>query len=141
MNANVVHIPVDLPVLERLRSFRADPAESWSELLERLTTRLETTTRELMDRQSRDRVKGMTCKGVFFPLGTLMRARVNFKTVHGVVHRQAIYVDGERHYSVSGAIGGAVGYQINGWKQWECRRPDDNKWVPIDRLRREARRG
>ncbi len=142
INGNVAYIPVEADVLPRLLEVRQHPAEAWSDLLQRLLLGFKPEAPGNRDKpkEAEERAKGMWTDGLFFPLGTLMHATASGKQVYGVVRRHAIWVNGKPYWSVSSALKAVVGYEINGWRYWECMRPDENEWVSIDRLRREAHR-
>jgi len=74
-------------------------------------------------------------KGVSFPAGTEFRARHGDRWHYGKVEDGALVAGKERYHSPSGAARAITGYTANGWKFWECRRPGEGSWTPIDALR------
>ena len=74
-------------------------------------------------------------KEVSFPAGTEFRARHGDRWHYAKVADGALVAGGERYHSPSGAARAITGYTANGWKFWECRRPGETSWTPIDVLR------
>jgi len=74
-------------------------------------------------------------KGVSFPAGTEFRARHRDRWHYAKVADGALVAGKERYHSPSGAARAITGYTANGWKFWECRRPGETSWTPIDALR------
>jgi hypothetical protein len=74
-------------------------------------------------------------KGVSFPEGTEFRARHGDRWHHAKVEDGALVAGKGRYHSPSGAARAITGYTANGWKFWECRRPGEASWTPIDALR------
>jgi hypothetical protein len=84
--------------------------------------------------------KSLIFKGVEFPHGTLFRATYKGQTRTATV-KDGIWVDdkGEAASSPSQAAYYITGSSVNGWRFWECRRPNDTKWISIDELRGQVR--
>ncbi|HUT21652.1 MAG TPA: winged helix-turn-helix domain-containing protein [Anaerolineae bacterium] len=74
-------------------------------------------------------------KEVSFPAGTEFRARHGDRWHYAKVADGALVAGRERYHSPSGAARAITGYTANGWKFWECRRPGETSWTPIDALR------
>ncbi len=75
-------------------------------------------------------------KGVTFPHGTGFRATYKGQVYRAEVKEGALVYKGERYTSPSPAAMKVTGTQINGWRFWECKMPDSERWVPISRLRK-----
>jgi len=72
---------------------------------------------------------------VFFPEGTKFRAFHKGKKYEGQVYSGALSLNGKRFNSPSGAAVFVTGNSVNGWRFWECKRPNDITWRSIDSLR------
>ena|SRR5262245_56410920 len=79
---------------------------------------------------------GATFKGVFFPDGTQFRATYKGRTytaeIKGGAWRDS---EGTLRTSPSEAAVKITGKNWNGWRFWQCKRPEDQSWRPIDDLR------
>ena len=76
-----------------------------------------------------------TSQGVTLPNGTQFRMRYRGQDHFGFMHRGRFYIDGEYASSPSGAAKRVAGENLNGWKYWHVRRPEDDVWRPLWRLR------
>jgi hypothetical protein len=80
-------------------------------------------------------------KGVTLPAGTELRMTYNGRTHTGVVSGGVWQISGASYTSPSRASAalarsreGAT-VSLNGWTQWEVRKPGSNRWVLLDSLR------
>jgi hypothetical protein len=80
-------------------------------------------------------------KGVMLPAGTELRMTYNGRTHTGVVAGGAWQISGASYTSPSSAADAlarsrdGTPVSLNGWTQWEVRKPGSNKWVLLDSLR------
>lgn len=74
-------------------------------------------------------------KGTSFPAGTEFRGRSKGRMYSARVEEGALVMNGQRYDSPSHAAAAIAGYNINGWKFWECRVPG-GEWRPILSLRK-----
>ena len=80
-------------------------------------------------------------KGVTLPHGTKLQMEYRGRQYKGEIHNGRWLVEGERFGSPSKAAGGVVltkdgkHPQINGWIYWHVKRPGDEEWIPINKLR------
>jgi hypothetical protein len=80
-------------------------------------------------------------KGVVLPAGTELRMTYNGRTHTGVVAGGAWQISGASYTSPSSAADALARSRdgkpvsLNGWTQWEVRKPGSNKWVLLDSLR------
>ena len=81
--------------------------------------------------------QSLVAKGVSFPPGTEFRAQYHGVTYTGVIQDGALFLDGKKFYSPSAAaVHVAKGISTNGWAFWDCKRPGDKDFTPINRLRK-----
>ena len=117
-------IEIDFDVFKALTNRRASEATTYNDVL-----------RELLDlpspadQQTHDRTEGCTMQGVFFPEGT------QFQVVYkGSVHRAQInggrWVgdDGRARRSPSDAAVAITKNNVNGWRFWSFKRPQDSSF-------------
>jgi hypothetical protein len=128
-------IEVDFDVYKQLTWERQTEAEDYNAVLRRLlklppkATNTETT--------SISSGQPLVVKGVTFPAGTEFRAKYHGATYTAMVQDGALLIDGKKFYSPSpAAMYVAKGISTNGWAFWECKRPGDKNFTPIDRLRK-----
>lgn len=74
-------------------------------------------------------------KSVVFPHGTKFKAEYKGKIYIAEVDNGAIVYNGQRHTSPSSAAIAITDTNVNGWIFWECRRPGESNWTPINKLR------
>jgi hypothetical protein len=78
---------------------------------------------------------GCSYKGVELPEGTQFRANYKGQVVTGEIKNGA-WVDARgTHTSPSAAAHAVTGSGINGWWFWQCKRPTDLEWAPLDHIR------
>jgi hypothetical protein len=78
---------------------------------------------------------GCIFKGVFFPNGTQFRANYKGRIYAAKIEDGALVQDGEERNSPSEAAYSITKSAVNGWRFWECKRPQDTRWQLIDTLR------
>ncbi len=80
-------------------------------------------------------------EGVELPHGTKLRMKYGPCEYTGVIHNGHWLVEGREYGSPSGAAGGVAVTKkgqkthLDGWIYWEVKRPFDQGWVVINRLR------
>lgn len=73
--------------------------------------------------------------GITLPEGTELRASVRGRNFEASVQRGLVVFDNRGYKTPSAAGKAANGYETNGWKLWEFKRPGDSGWLLLDRLR------
>ena len=80
-------------------------------------------------------------KGVTLPAGTELRMTYNGRTHTGVVAGGAWQISGATYSSPSSAADALARSRegkrvsLNGWTQWEVKKPGSHRWVVLDSLR------
>jgi hypothetical protein len=75
-------------------------------------------------------------KGVRFPAGTEFRARHAGRTINAQVQSGGLVLGDKLYHSPSHAASdGVTGYNVNGWRFWECRLPGQTAWALIQQYR------
>ena len=83
-------------------------------------------------------------KGVSLPAGTQLRMTYNGQTEYAEIRSGAWWIGNKRFFSPSGAAGAVARTKrgsttkLTGWRYWEVKRPGDQEWIPISRLRNLA---
>ena len=79
---------------------------------------------------------GVWFSNVYFPNGTMFRATYKGKTYRARVHNsQWIDEFGIQRSSPSDAASAISGTNVNGWRFWFVRRPQDEDWQRMDALK------
>ena len=74
--------------------------------------------------------------GVPLPDGTQLRMNYHGRMHYAYMHNARFCVSGKYADSPSGAACLiASGKHLNGWDYWSARRPDDEDWIPLWKLR------
>jgi predicted CopG family antitoxin len=125
-------------VITRLLDFRDfHDANSETKIAKQANVKPETI---LQPQISTDRVEfgpnDWVTKNVCFPEGTDFRGEHEGAYHFAKVQRGALYYDGQRFESASRAAIQVRKYSENGWRFWQCKRPTDKDWIPINALRR-----
>lgn len=85
---------------------------------------------------------GWSGKGVSLPNGTKLRMSYNGQTHTGEIKHGAWHVGGAIYRTPSAAAGGVARTKkgmpvtLDGWEYWDVQRPDSNRWVRVDTLRK-----
>jgi hypothetical protein len=80
-------------------------------------------------------------KGVVLPAGTELRMTYNGRTHVGIVAGGTWQISGASYTSPSSAADALARSRdgkpvsLNGWTQWEVRKPEAKKWILLDKLR------
>jgi hypothetical protein len=79
---------------------------------------------------------GVWFSNVYFPNGTVFRATYKGKTYRARI-QQSQWIDefGQIRSSPSDAAGAISGTNVNGWRFWFVRRPQDEDWQRMDALK------
>ncbi|MGP1256757.1 MAG: hypothetical protein ACTS10_20225 [Kiloniellales bacterium] len=128
-------IDIDLDVHKRIELEKRSFSESDNEVLRRLLGI--DSTQSLIGR-------AWSGKGVSLPHGTEIQMEYNGRQHQGRIDEGNWLVEGNSFSSPSAAAGGVALTKagnhpsLDGWMYWHVKRPDDNKWVPLKRLRQQA---
>ena len=134
-------IDVDLDLHRLIESRRGSFADTPNDVLRRLLGLAQ------LDEPEVDMASGggaWSGKGVSLPAGTQLRMSYNGQTGYAAIRSGAWWVGNKRFFSPSGAASAVArtkqGFttKLPGWRYWEVKRPSDQEWVPISRLRSHA---
>jgi hypothetical protein len=84
----------------------------------------------------------MVWKGVELPNGTKLRMSYNGQTHTGEIVQGAWHVGGAIYRTPSAAAEGVdrtkkgAPVSLDGWEYWETQKPDGDRWIRIDSLRK-----
>ena len=87
-------------------------------------------------------IGGWSGKGVTLPAATQVRMEYRGERHYGEIRDGGWVVNGQRYTSPSNAAGRVATTKagtkpsLNGWNYWYVKRPGDDDWIPIFRLRR-----
>ena len=125
-------IDVDFEVYKALTIRREKEEMTYNDVLRQLLSLGAQTKAETVAETS----GGLIYKGAEFPEGTQFRATYKGQTYSGAI-KGGVWLDekGKIQNSPSEAAYSITGNHVNGWRFWECRRPSDTNWRPIDSLR------
>lgn len=132
-------IDVDFEVFKALTALRETEQMTENDVLRGLLG-LEDKSNQLSDMEEIDKVVqqllgSWSVKDVTFPVGTQFRAQYKGSLHFGVVEDGALVVDGVSCKSPSGAAKQITNTQVDGWKFWECKFPNEEHWKSISSLR------
>ena len=74
-------------------------------------------------------------KGVRFPEGTDFRASYKGDIYNGKVDKNSLYINGKYYNTPSLAAVAITGYNVNGWRFWKVRLPNQSNWKTMDSFR------
>ncbi len=129
-------IEVDFEVFKALTALRPSEATTYNDIV-RTLLKLEVPQGGAESGQA---FGGCEFKGVYLPNGTQLRV-----TYKGVTHTAEIQNgswvggDGVRRNSPSDAACAITSTNVNGWRFWRAKRPQDNSWKLLADLRASAR--
>jgi hypothetical protein len=135
-------IEIDVEVFRFLEGRRTSFAQTHNDILRDLAglPAVKTTpaieTRDACDQGS------WSWKGVTLPNGTKLRMSYNGQTHSGEIVQGAWYVGGAIYRTPSAAAGSVARSKkgspvsLDGWEYWEIKKPDSDRWTPIDKLRK-----
>jgi hypothetical protein len=148
-----MQIDVDFDVFQCLTVLRRDEGDTCNDVIRRLLAVAEV---EIAKGDMRDDVRlqpanvmtkllkknalserdGAWIGNVFFPDGTQFRATYKGRTFRATIKiDQWIGEDGTARRSPSDAAGAISGTNVNGWRFWYGRRPDEEEWRRLDEFR------
>ncbi|WFU08597.1 hypothetical protein QA646_15035 [Rhizobium sp. CB3090] len=132
-------IEIDFDVHKRIELARQSFAETPNTVLRRL---LQIEDQALAAQVTDTGGRPWASKGVTLPHGTELRMEYNGRVHTGIIQNGAWLVEGDRYSSPSAAAGGVAltkddkRTNLDGWKYWHIRRPEETKWIAISSLRR-----
>ena len=143
-----MQIPIDFEVFQSLTANLQNEQEDYNEVIRRLLKLPGSQSSFLpgesdlpslpapmnaLSRQS----GGVWLSNVFLPNGTLFRATYKGKTYRAWINNsQWIDEFGKVRTSPSDAASAISGTNVNGWRFWFVRRPQDEDWQRMDALKR-----
>jgi len=134
-------IEVDVEVFRFIESKRTSFSQTHNDILRALASLNPATSSSTNGAGSNDH-GGWSWKGVTLPNGTKLRMSYNGQTHGGEIVQGAWHVGGAIYRTPSAAAGGVARSKkgapvsLDGWGYWEIKKPDSDRWVPIDRLRK-----
>jgi hypothetical protein len=136
-------IEIDVDVFRFLESRRTSFAQTHNDILREVaglpTVKLASTNGA---NSTAIQHSGWSWKGVALPNGTKLRMSYNGQTHAGEIMQGAWHVGGAIYRTPSAAAGGVARSKkgapvsLDGWEYWEIQKPDSDRWVPIDKLRK-----
>lgn len=133
-------IEIDVDVYRFLESRRTSFTQSHNDIL-RAVAGLKSTAPASPNSNGNDH-GGWSWKGVALPNGTKLRMSYNGQTHSGEVVQGAWHVGGAIYRTPSAAAGGVARSKkgtpvsLDGWGYWEIKKPDSDRWIPIEKLRK-----
>jgi hypothetical protein len=143
-----MQIDIDFDVFKELTARRRDESDSYNEVIRRLlgfpaTDLGHVNALEQLAKGGPDKTvglngatKGVWYSNVFFPNGSRFRATYKGRTYSAEI-RDEQWIDHEGHSknSPSDAAGSISRTNVNGWRFWYVKRPQDDDWVRMDELK------
>jgi hypothetical protein len=132
-------IEVDVDVYRFLESRRTSFSQTHNDILRDLAG-LKTVAPQATN--GTESGSGWSWKGVTLPDGTKLRMSYNGQTHTGEIVQGAWHVAGAIYRTPSAAAGGVARSKkgapvsLDGWGYWEVKKPDNDRWVQIDKLRK-----
>ncbi len=141
-------IEIDIDVHKLIEMERASFSEAPNTALRRLLKLPPASTRPQGGwddgKSPRHGARAWVGKGVVLPHGTEVRMAYNHREFLGKILDGKWMIDGKSFSSPSGAARGVAVTkqgdvpQLDGWKYWTAKRPGEEKWVAIVKLRPDA---
>ena len=129
---NSYSVNVDFDVYKELTYRRESEEEDYNDVLRKLL-KLPVKPKESPNGSARPWIS----ERVTFPSGTTIRAKYKGVVHTGSIENGALIVNGKTFSGFSPAAKHVTGHNQNGWKFWECKRPVDADFIPVDQLRRK----
>lgn len=135
-------IEIDVEVFRFLESHRTSFAQTHNDILRNLAGLKSIALTPSNNAPSGADEGGWLWKGVMLPNGTKLRMSYNGQTHSGEVVQGAWHVAGAIYRTPSAAAGGVARSKkgapvsLDGWGYWEIKKPDSNRWIPIEKLRK-----
>lgn len=142
-----MQIEIDFDVFKELTARRKDELDSYNEVIRRL---LNLPASDLAPKVLGDMVggtpgrtsglagerQGVWFANAFFPNGTKFRATYKGRTYLAEIrNEQWVDHEGNIKNSPSDAASSVTKTNVNGWRFWFAKRPEDDDWVRMDDLR------
>jgi len=128
-------IEIDFDVWKELTLRRSSENVTYNDVLREMLGLEATFGRQLEVALSGKKPNGFIFRGLFLPEGTKLRAQYKGGLYLAEI-RNGRWLDesGAEHTSPSAAATSVTGNNVNGWRFWEARRPQDSEWRKIDAL-------
>lgn len=126
-------IEIDFDVYKELTARRKTENVTYNDVLRTL---LRMGPIEELEEAPAESKSPLIVQGVRFEHGQRFRAKHKGQTYNAEIDDGFLVYDGKRYTSPSMAGIAVTGYNINGWRFWECYVESENKWIKIDRLRK-----
>jgi hypothetical protein len=136
-------VAIDLDIHKLIEAERRDFHEPANAVLRRLLKLPERPPSPVSAEPESDDQPGWTSDGVKLPNGTLLQMRYGRpqRRYDGVI-KDGVWVVGRKTYDSPSAAASDLAItssgektRLNGWKLWEVKRPDENRWTVLDDLR------
>jgi hypothetical protein len=131
-------IEIDFEVFKALTALRQSEAITCNDVIRDLLG-LGGESKDQVTSTEAPRPMGCTFQGVHFPEGTEFRVIYKGQLYSARIESGAWMQNGRPYYSPSEAAVAITGGGVNGWRFWECKRPNDTRWRKMDDIRRAAR--
>lgn len=138
--SNLNSIEIDIDVYKAIEAERLDFEETQNEILRRILK-----LGSFPEAQDVEPKKGAwTGNGVTLPEGTKLRMDYNGVRYSGEIRRNKWFVENSFYQSPSGAASSIAKTKsgkspsLDGWRYWYIKRPNDDRWRPIEWLRTGA---
>jgi hypothetical protein len=135
-------IEVDVEVFRFLESRRASFSQTHNDILRELAGLKSVSSSAPYATSTSPDQGAWSWKGVTLPNGTKLRMSYNGQRHTGEITQGAWHVGGAIYRTPSAAAGGVARSKrgapvsLDGWGYWEVKKPDSDRWIPIDRLRK-----
>lgn len=140
-------IDIDLDVHRHIETNRTSFGQTPNDILRRLFGITATASSDERKTSTGEAIAGAPAsgdwswKGVTLPTGTELRMTYNGRTHAGIVAGGTWQISGATYTSPSSAADALARSRdgrpvsLNGWTQWEVRKPGSSKWAMLDTLR------
>ncbi|NUJ78935.1 hypothetical protein HUN39_02595 [Methylocystis sp. FS] len=135
-------IEIDVDVYRFLESRRTSFTQSHNDILRAVAGLKSTASAPQNSTGNGSDHGGWSWKGVTLPNGTKLRMSYNGQTHSGEIVQGAWHVGGAIYRTPSAAAGGVARSKkgtpvsLDGWGYWEIKKPDSDRWIPIEKLRK-----
>ena len=130
-----MQIEIDFDVWKALTNLRDSEDTTFSDVL-RKVFKLDATTHATKAIPRAEILTGASFKGILLPDGTLLRVTYKGRMYTAEI-KNGRWVDHEGNIrsSPSEAARAISNTQVNGWRFWEVKRPNDGRWRRLDMLK------
>jgi hypothetical protein len=135
-------IEIDVDVYRFLESRRASFTQTHNDILRSVAGLPPIKAGESNGANATNTMGGWSWKGVELPNGTKLRMTYNGQSHSGEIVQGAWRVGGAIYRTPSAAAGGVARTKkgapvsLDGWGYWEVQKPDSERWMKIDSLRK-----